>query len=287
MRLSTKFADKIIVISNHVKKEVIEVLKVPEDKIEVVYLSADKKFRPIRDEQLLEDCINKYKISKGYILLIGTDFPHKNIDRSIIAYKKFEKNSTTPPQLVIVGPSTSSRRRNEINRLIDQDPNIKILDYINDDDIVNIYNCAGFLLYPTLYEGFGLPILEAMSCGVPVVASNLTSIPEIAADAALLIDTTNVDAICEAMIRITTDNSLRQTLIDRGFKRAKDFSWHKTAKRTFDIYMNVYKNQMKFKDKLDSESIEFIKDILNHQTSEWEKLLIADLLNKRLGKKIF
>ena len=277
--LSAKIADKVIAISSHAKYDIVNTLQVPEDKVDVIHLATDQKFRQIYDKEELIKFKDKYQLSNGYILYIGTDFPHKNIESVIKAYKQLTRILSPSPKLVIAGPSTSLKRRSHIEKLIDGDENIKILDYVHDSDIVNLYNCSCLFIYPSLYEGFGLPILEAMACGVPVVASNLTSIPEVAGNAALLVNATDIDELCLSMYRVLIDKKLRQRLIESGFERVKEFNWKKTAERTAETYRIAYKNSKSIEEKLDTSARQLLATLFN-TISESDRMLIIDSLDQ-------
>ena len=285
MQLSLQIADRIIAISNHNKEDIIRNLGVPEDKIDVIYHGVDDRFKLITDVQRLADFKSKYGIKNKYLLYIGTDFPHKNLKNLILAYKRLIETLDNPPDLLISGPSTNINRKKEIISMVqDIRDKIIILDYVKDDDLVNLYNCAQALIFPSLYEGFGLPILEAMACGVPVVASNATSIPEVAGDAGLLVDSTNVTELYEGIYKVVTDSNLRTILINKGFNRVKNFQWGESAKRTRNTYEKAYKafrnNERK---KLSNDTILEIRNLLKSTNSSMNPLVsrtIEDILAK-------
>ncbi len=280
MQLSAQLADKIIAISHHNKREIIDNLGVPKEKIEVIYHGIDEKFKPISNIKLLDGFKQKYKLSDGYILIIGTDFPHKNIKRAVIAYMRIISEMASPPQLVIVGPSTSRKRRRNLVELTKKVEEIRIMNYIDDEDIVLLYNCAKMLIFPSLYEGFGLPILEAMACGVPVVASNATSIPEVAGDAAILVDAKNEEELYEAMLVVLRDEKIRESLIRKGFDRAKEFNWNDTARRTVEVYKKALLSCENPEGKLNRERWRTIIDLIRESSHNHEELIL-DLLNKK------
>lgn len=153
------------------------------------------------------------------------------------------------------------------------------MDYVDDCDIVYLYNCSGLFVYPSLYEGFGLPILEAMACGVPVVASKATSIPEVAGNAALLVDATDIDELCKSMHRVLINKELQQSLIESGFERVKEFNWKKTAERTVETYKAAYINSKCLEEKLDESTRQLLMTLFN-TISESDKMLILDSLDQ-------
>jgi FkbM family methyltransferase len=281
MELSAKFADRIIAISEHNKKDIIQNLNVPETKIDVIYHGIDLvKFKKIYDDDILREFRNKYGMNREYILYVGTDFPHKNHKNLILAYKKLiEKMDDI--DLILVGPSTSKEREKEIRTLVrDTKDRIKILNYIDDEDVVYLYNCARLFAYPSLYEGFGLPLLEAMACGVPIVASNETSIPEIVGDAGILVDGRNVDKLYRSMFDVLSNEDLRKLLIERGFERVKEFSWNKTAIKTIETYKKTieFSKDRNLK-RLTDDDIEELEDMLHNM--EGNKFIL-DCINNIL-----
>jgi len=275
LELSTQVADRVIAISEHGKKDIIQNLGIPESKVDVTYLGVEtNKFKKIDNEDELNEFKKKYCIKKDYILYIGTDFPHKNHKNLILAFKKIIKDKDDI-DLVLAGPSTSMERRINIEAAIyDIKDRVIFLDYVDDNDIVYLYNSAALFVYPSLYEGFGLPLLEAMACGVPIVASNGTSIPEVVGDAAVLVDGRNVEALCEGMYKVLTDEALRTRLVENGLKQIKKFQWQETAKKTMNTYEKAYKSSEKNAKKNDAENI---KELLNLLPSD-ENRLILDVI---------
>lgn len=283
MQLSVQISDRIIAISNHNKEDIIRNLGVPEDKIDVIYHGVDDRFKLITDVQKLADFKSKYGIKNKYLLYIGTDFPHKNLKNLIFAYKHLIETSESPPDLLISGPAT--KRRKEIMSMVENiREKVVFLDYVQDDEIVYLYNCAEAMIIPSLYEGFGLPILEAMACGVPVVASNATSIPEVVGDAGLLVDATDINELYKGIYQVVTDHNLRNVLINKGIERVKKFQWSESARQTSNTYTmaaNAFKkNGLK---KLPDETILEISTLLKSTDSSMNPLVsraIEDILKK-------
>ena len=229
--------DAVITISNHSKKDLMEYLKIPEEKIKVIYHGIDKIFRPIDGAN---HAIRRYGIDSPFILHVSNYAPRKNPETLIKAFHKLKKEKMVNHKLVIAG------RRWERSGIYDF---VKKLDLQNDviftgnvprEDLVSFYNAADMFVYPTIYEGFGLPPLEAMACGCPVISSNVTSMPEVVGDAALLLgDPLDSQDLAEKMYSVLIDEDLRNKLREKGLKRAKIFSWEKCARETLEVYHQV------------------------------------------------
>ena len=205
----------------------------------VTQLAADSKFRILAEEEYAP-ILRRAGVERPYILFVGSVEPRKNILRLLEAYHKVLKWSKRW-QLVIVGGRNywkSSPVVQKVEQLGLQDQ-VKLTGYIPDEDLPAIYNGADLFCLPSLYEGFGLPVLEAMACGVPVITSNSSSLPEVAGDAAILSDPYNVDEIASAMERILEEPELAQELRQRGLARAAQFTWEKTARETIAVYEKV------------------------------------------------
>ena len=219
-----------IAISEYTKERIIKLTGVGEDKVTVTLLAADKRFIPstIDKIQYLKDSLG---ISKNYILSVGSLEPRKNLKRLFDAWKNWQ-NRPDDLELVVAG----GQGKVFSNIGFDEVPNgIKLLGRVDDTDLPVLYSGAIFFIYPSLYEGFGLPPLEAMSCGTPVISSNTTSIPEVVGDAGLLINPCSTGEILDAMKEMYKNESLRIRYNKEGIERAKLFSWENTAKETVNI----------------------------------------------------
>lgn len=232
-----KTADKIITDSYSTKKDLINYFNVPEQKINVIYLAADDKFK-LLDPQEIDPILKKYEVLSPYIFYVGGFMTHKNIPTLIKAFYELKKEEI-PHKLVFTGKNSNKKIYNLIQRLGLQ-KHIIFLGYVESEDLPALYNGADLFVYPSLYEGFGLPPLEAMSCGCPVVASNTSSLPEVVGDGGIMVDPYDVDELANAMHRVLTNDWLRINLIRRGLKRAKMFSWEKCAKETLEVYNGFY-----------------------------------------------
>lgn len=230
-------ADKIIAISHNTKKELINLFDARNDKIEVVYMGIGEDCRPIRAESQLREIKDKYNLPEKFILFVGTIEPRKNLKRLIEAFYELKKNKSIEHSLVIAGGKGwlyddvfETLKKLQLNQ------DVIFIGYIPESELPLIYNAADLFVYPSLYEGFGLPPLEAMACGVPVVTSNVSSLPEVVGDAAILIDPYDIQAIAEAIEQILQDYNLREKMIEKGFNQAKKFSWEKASRETLDLY---------------------------------------------------
>lgn len=230
-------ADKIIAVSENTKNDIVKYFSVNPSKISVTYLGVNELFYPRgKDENIL----HKYKISKKFIACNGTYDPRKNIWKILIGFEKIKKTNNC--QLVIFGRIHKTGLWYEVyNSLpshVKQD--IILTGYVPSNELPYLYSGAEFFIYPSLYEGFGLPPLEAMACGCPVITSNISSLPEVVGDAGILIDPYNLDEMTEQMERLLLDEKLRERFKAKGLERAKQFTWEKTARDTLKVYEEVY-----------------------------------------------
>ena len=233
-------ASAIITVSQAAKESILEHIKLENTRIFVTHEAVKPAFRQVKDSQPINVIRHKYHLPSDFILAIGSPDPRKNISRLVQAYSLLPKDLREKYLLVIVW--THSLLAHEIADQAERSQlgnNIRFLQSVSDDDLILLYNAASLFAFPSLYEGFGLPPLEAMACGAPVVAANNSSIPEIVGDAAVLLDAQDVNAICNSMNRILTDNSLRTAMINKGIERAASFSWEKCARETLAVYKSV------------------------------------------------
>jgi len=235
IRLSAQKADAIIAVSESTKLDIVEMLKIPEKKVTVIYNGVNERFKSPQKQMDVKVIKQKYGLD-NYILCVGSIVPQKNLVRLLNAFALLKKSNTIY-QLAIVGGSAwkSEAVLKEIKRL-NLSREVIMTGYVSDDDLPLIYSGATVFVYPSLYEGFGLPVLEAMACGTPVITSNVSSLPEVSGSAAILVDPYNIDEISEAMRRVVQDKNLQQELIDKGLEQVKKFSFNKMAKETFIIY---------------------------------------------------
>ena len=209
---------------------------IDEKKIKIVTPGIDlQKYSYKYSKSELENIRKKYNLPKNYILYLGTIEPRKNIERIVKAFKKYKKEINDDLKLVIVG--RKGWKYDNIMKLIESmGTDIILTGYIDEEDKIPIYKLAQIFAFPSLYEGFGMPVLEAMAAGVPVVTSNVSSLPEVAGDAAILVDPLNEDEIFEAYKKILSDKKLQLEMIEKGLEQAKKFEWKESAKVLEQIY---------------------------------------------------
>lgn len=223
--------DLVVVVSECTKRDLIEYFHVNEKKIRVTYLGADKRYRRIKQDKI-EEVKAKYGLRSPFFLSVGS-VPRKNIEGIIRGFGKSRHNNEYS---LVLNCRFDVDKYKQLGNELGLDGKIIFISNVGDKDLVALYNACHCFAFPSLYEGFGLPILEAMRCGAPVITSNVSSCPEVAGDAALLVNPRNADEIGNAMDQMCRDEKLRQSLIEKGFKRATMFSWEKFAKEMKDVY---------------------------------------------------
>lgn len=238
-----KRAEHIICDSNHTKKDLLKCFNPPEEKTTVIHLAPFSKPTKIVGPKTV---ISKYKLTKRYILFVGTIEPRKNIEGLIKAYSLFPKAFRQAIPLVIVGKKGWNFETVD-KMVVDLGlaHNVRFLGLVSDDELPGLYQSAAVVVYPSWYEGFGLPALEAMSYGAPVVTSNRSSLPEIVSNAAVLIDPGKPAEIAQAIKKILSNSKFRDNLSRKGLQRAKEFSWVKTAATTLVVLLNIARKELK------------------------------------------
>ncbi len=234
-------ADRVLADSHNTKADVVELLGAPEEKVDVVPAGVEDRFRPIADTRQLEAVRRKYNLgSRPFILSVGTLEPRKNFSGLMEGYALLRKMGQYPHRLVIAGGRGwlyegifDTARRLQLG------DDVHFAGFVADEDLPALYNLADLFAFPTLYEGFGLPALEAMACGTPVVTATNSCMPELVGDAALLVEATDVAGLAEAMGRVLTDSALRESLAARGLARARLFTWTQAAHKLLQAYDRV------------------------------------------------
>ncbi|WP_370831656.1 glycosyltransferase family 4 protein [Clostridium sp.] len=234
----------ILTVSEYSKKDIMKFFPfVNEEKIFVTPLAANKSYKPLNKSNCIEYIKNKYSIDSPFILYIGGFSTRKNVKELIIAFNKIKKSLKKDYKLVLCGSIKDEgvKLQNLCKELLIDDK-IIFTGFIPDDELPLFYNAAELFIYPSLYEGFGLPPLEAMSCATPVITSNLTSIPEVTKDCAILIDPFNKDELASSILNLLNSESLLQEYSQKGYKNSLDFTWRNTAIATLKAYEHVFKN---------------------------------------------
>jgi glycosyltransferase involved in cell wall biosynthesis len=228
-----KKALKIITVSDFSKQDIIKTFNINPNKIEVVYNAVSREFQEYADE----DFENKYG---DYILAVASFLsPRKNLCSIIKAFNSLQVQDL---KLVVVGAELKHFSDQNMLNEVKLSENIILAGHVEDKTLVNFYRKAKLMVFPSLYEGFGIPPIEAMSCGCPVIASNITSLPEVCADAAFYVDPYNIDDIADGMDKVLNNNDSRNELIQKGYQRQAEFSWENSAHKLIEIIENIYTN---------------------------------------------
>jgi len=238
--IAVKMADKIITDSEASKHDLIKYYSINSNLIKVIPLAASSDFIPLGDRSVIDKTLTLFNIKKPFILYIGTLGNRKNIDRLILAFERLKLKSKIPHDLVLVG--SPGYKGDKVLKMISKSKVSENIVHINSVDLhkmVCLYNAADIFVYPSLYEGFGLPVLEAFSCGTPVATSNTSSLKEISENAAILFNPEDINDIALQIEKVLSDKSLADSLIQKGLNRAKEFSWQKAAIETIQVYKEV------------------------------------------------
>jgi glycosyltransferase involved in cell wall biosynthesis len=239
---AARAADAIIAVSQASKADIVATLTIPEQRVVVVPNGVDGCFRPVPAEsERTLDVRRRYGLPRDFVLTVGSVEPRKNLPRLLKAVAQLRaRPDTADIALVHAGPD--GWLAGDVSRTIralDLSPAVRFLGYVPREELGALYGAARLCAYPSLYEGFGLPVAEAMACGCPVVTSNVSSLPEVAGDAALLVDPSSVDEIAAGIAALWTDPTRRHELSAKGRARASCFTWERTARETAALYEAV------------------------------------------------
>ena len=232
-------AQAVLAISEHSRRELIDEFGLPPGRVHAIHLGVDASFFGARDREKNLAQLRRRGIAGRYFFCSGSDYPHKNLGALLRGYAWLRATSKEPPpELVLIGPRSGAP--GGIFQLgAAPAPGVRYLGTVTRDEVPALYQEALAFVYPSTYEGFGLPLLEAMAAGTPVVCSPLTSIPEVAGDAALYLDDFSLDDFARQLRAVAEDEPLRRRLIDAGHARVKLFRWEETARRTAEVYASV------------------------------------------------
>lgn len=229
-------ATRIKTVSNFSKKEIVKHLQVPEDKIDAIYHGVDEKYYPRSNEEIFQ-MKKRYGLEGDYILYVGIITRRKNVVRMLEAFRIALDQLKCDLSLVMAGRfSLGKEEFLQTMERLSLRSKVKLLGYFPGEDLPALYSGAKIFFFPSLYEGFGNPVLESMACGTPVITSNIASLPEVAGDAAMLVDPYNIEVLADSLVKLIEDSNLRNKLIEKGLIRAKSFSWSKAAQAMMKVY---------------------------------------------------
>lgn len=228
-------ADFFLAISEFTKQEMVQLLGIPAEKIHVVPCAGPDSLAPVDDPEQLRQLREKYRLPQRYLLFVGNSNPRKNLARMIRAFDRAAESAGRDFHLVIAGGQGWKFSEDDALREIRHKDQIHFIGFVEDEDMLALYSAAELFLFPTLYEGFGIPVIEAQLCGTPVLTSNCSSLPEVAGDAAVYVDPYSEESICEGLLRLLGDPQLAGELRKKGFENARRFSWQKSAERLDEI----------------------------------------------------
>ena len=231
-------ANLFIAISEFTKRELVDVLGIPADKIEVVPCAAPEGMARVEDTGALDACREKYGLPWQFVLFVGNFNPRKNLERLMRAFARMKATTGLPHELVIAGEQGWKFDKATALRDIDCADKVRFIGYVPDADMAALYTLAEVFAFPTLYEGFGIPVIEAQCCGTPVLTSNTSCLPEVGGDGAVYVDPYSEAEIAEGMARLLTDGALRDRLVEAGYRNAQGYSWRASARALGNIIQN-------------------------------------------------
>ncbi len=240
MGLAARRARRVLTVSQASKDDILHFLGVPASKVEVIYNAIDEAITTPPNDAELERVSQRFQLTSPFILYTGNIKPHKNVDRLIEAYSILRRRGVEHVKLVIIGDEIS--KYPNLRRLVHRfqlHQHVRFFGFVPERTLAALYRMAALFVFPSLCEGFGLPPLEAMAAGTPVVTSNVSSLPEVVGDAALLVDPMDAGAIADAMARVLQDDAVRRDLVRRGHARVGAFSWARSVARVREVYGEV------------------------------------------------
>ena len=239
-RKSIRRADHVIAVSQFTRNDVVDLLGYPEDRISVIENGVSDRFHPVREREEIDRVLRKYGIDRPYILFVGTAERKKNLAGLLSAYKELREGERIDELLVVAGGNKWAFEE-FLADLKEKglEKEVRCTGYVAQEELPCLYSGAELFVFPSLFEGGGIPPLEAMACGTPVVTSAVTAIPEMVGDAAVLVNPRDPHDIAEGIFRILSDGDFRADLVSRGLERAKILSWDRCAKKVVDLYREL------------------------------------------------
>src|SRR3954471_20939255 len=237
---ASKCATRVMTVSESSKRDILRFVDTEPDKIDVIYNAYDERFAIEPREEDVVRVRERYQLTDEFVLYAGNVKPHKNLERLIDAFAIVRKRGLDHLKLVLIGDEIS--KYTALRRAVHQHQlhkYVRFLGYLPEETLAVMYRLAGIFVFPSLYEGFGLPPLEAMASGTPVVTSNVSSLPEVAGGAAVLVDPYDPQAIADGIYSVLTDEQLRREMVHNGIARAGQFSWEQSVRRVRQIYGEV------------------------------------------------
>jgi glycosyltransferase involved in cell wall biosynthesis len=237
IRRALRRADRIITVSYNSKRDLVDYFGIPPARVDVIYNGVAGKFLPEVSREECERVAARYGLPRPYLLFLGGEKPHKNVRNVLRAFAEARRERALPHALVLAGPMPKNRSRVEaLIAALDLESRVVRPGVVPEEDLPGLFAGADAFLYPTLYEGFGLPVVEAMACGTPVLTSSTSALQEIAGGYAYLVDPMDVTAIARGIADLATDAKRRAEFADLGKRRAADFSWDRAAEQTLRVY---------------------------------------------------
>ena len=237
---AARVADRVLTVSENSKTDIVELLQVTPDKVSVVYEGVEDRFRCLDRDKCKAYVANKFGVASDFLLAPGGLAENKNIGNLLLALKNLGADGVSLP-LLLTGHGSDKQKR-QIRRTICDlglEKSVILTGYVDDRELPLIYGASSVAVYPSLYEGFGLPAIESMACGVPLVASNTSSLPEVTDNAAILVNPCDPLAIAKAIRFLLSDQVARRTFVERGLRRAEEFRWERIVAKTVQVYQDV------------------------------------------------
>ncbi len=240
VHVAARRADAIITVSQAARRDIVRLFGIDECRVHVVHEAAAPAFRPVRDAAALERVRDRYGLADRFVLYVGTIEPRKNLPLLLEAFARRRRAAGLPHQLVCVGPYGWLSRDvdHQIDRLGVRDA-VRFTGYVPFEDLPCLYSLAEMFVFPSVYEGFGLPVVEAMACGTPVIVGAAAALAEVGGDAVCRVDPLSVESLGEALVSLAHDRERRRQMSALGLRRSAQFSWERTAAETLDVYRSV------------------------------------------------